>query len=64
MSKLYKVSWVIDISADDPVKAALEAQSILEEYGVKWYFLITDDKNNSSIVDLEDDNPKSLPLKK
>jgi hypothetical protein len=56
----YMVSWIIDVYADTPREAAVEAQNIMQDPGVDWCFDITDVKTkvtireDLSVVELDD----------
>lgn len=49
----YRVSWVIDLEANDPIHAAQEAEFIQLQGFYRGVFLITDEKGNDTQIDLD-----------
>ena len=57
----YRVTWQIDVEADDPVSAAREAQRMQRDHkGADWSFDVTDKDGRTTTVDLEELGQRDL----
>lgn len=52
----YKVSWIMDIEADTPEKAAKKANTWIKRKGIDWCFEVTNLKGETVTIDLGDIN--------
>lgn len=56
----YHIVWEIDITADNPRAAALEAEALQKEAGAHWVFDVITKDGETVRIDLEEDSQNSF----